>query len=505
MLRSSRGAATTLALALLATTAWTWAALQELNRDSYFDDSFIYLAVVRNIVELHTAQIFPIAENEGLVASSPLRLLVLVPAYLFATAVHGHGPGKDVASLSFFASGVLTALLFLPFFGARLREWLAVAAVAGLLASTTNSMLQMEGALVFWGTWCLVRSLARSDGPREPSLLIAILFLTRVELGLAALLAGALHRRRCGRIARDAGTFLLIATVLAGAWILVAIALDVWPVPTTFLAKIRTGELRRFSAPFVRTLAETLALYLPLPDGKLGQRLVVGGGAALGTALLCLRPHGRLAALLLATVVATLARGPGNFAWYHENLLLGAIAAMAATAWSEPRATAYRGVIAAAAGALVVANAAVRLGRNDALPWQLTSPPSYGASLAWLGRQHVGNGRFVLDAPASAAASGLVSIPEIGIVSYFAGPRCWLFDSSGLAQAGQLPGVRHSFFARFYPAHVLRTAPEELRIVRARTGDGALFEAHYVARQPPPDGALAAAGAPWAFRAVEPK
>jgi hypothetical protein len=494
-----------IALALATAATWTFAWVEARHRTSFFDDAFIYLAIARNVVEAQTAQIFPVADNPGLIASSPLRLLLLVPSYATAAAIHGDAPSHDVARLSFFVSGVFTALLFLPFFIHRFATWLALAAIAGLLSSTTNSMLQMEGAPVFWGTCGLVHAFGSGAQPRRLALLLAILFLARVELGVAASIALAIawHRRATPR--RDARTMLFVLATVAAGWILIASALGVWPVPTTFLTKVRTGELRLFGPPFARTLAETLAHYLPLPSERTGQRVVAGCGAAAVIILLSWRPGGRLAALLLVGLFAILARGPGNFAWYHENLLLAAIASMAAVHCVETTRPAWRTLVGAAAICLVLANAATRLGRNDKLPWGLSPPPAHGGSLVWLADQHMGEGQFRFrDASHRDPITCFVSVAEIGIISYFAGPTCWLFDSSGLAQAGQLRGVGDSWLTLAYPTALLRTAHEELALVRGAR-ELPLCEAHFVATQPTPERAFRVIGAPWALLPVAPK
>jgi hypothetical protein len=497
----------TLVLALVVAAAWTWTGIEALGRTSFFDDAFIYLAIARNVVEAQTAQLFPIVDNAGLVASSPLRLLLLVPSHLVATAVHGSAPAREVATLAFLVSGVLTALLFLPFHRRRIERWLAMAALAGLASATTNSMLQMEGALVFWGTGTLVFALADGASPRRLGLLLALLCLSRVEFGVAAAiaLAVAVVARRSATPFRDVRTVLVVLGAVAIAWVVVATALGVWPVPTTFLTKVHTGAIRMFGPPFARTFAETLANYLPLPTSRDGQRFVVACGGAICVALLAWRPAGRIAALVLVAVAAILARGPGNFVWYHENVLLAAVASLIAVCAASPRST-WRVLLGAAAVVLVVANACARLGDNDRLPWALQPPPAYGGSLVWLAERHAGNGTFHVRDPASDGATDcFVAMTEIGIVSYFAGPTCWLFDAGGLAQAGQLPGVAESWLALVYPSRVLRTGPEELAVVRAMSRTLPLYEPHFVATRAKPERAFLVDGAPWAFRRLEPR
>src|SRR5262245_64601570 len=52
------------------------------HKDAFLDDTFIYLHIANNVLESGTARYFPIADHPTLPASSPLRLLVLVPATL---------------------------------------------------------------------------------------------------------------------------------------------------------------------------------------------------------------------------------------------------------------------------------------------------------------------------------------------------------------------------------------------------------------------------------------
>src|SRR5262245_22718037 len=55
---------------------------QMFRKTSFLDDAFIYLHIANNVLETGTARFFPIAESPVLLASSPLRLLILVPAAL---------------------------------------------------------------------------------------------------------------------------------------------------------------------------------------------------------------------------------------------------------------------------------------------------------------------------------------------------------------------------------------------------------------------------------------
>ena len=53
-----------------------WFVLQK--KGGFLDDAYIYLHLANNVLETGSARFFPLAESWALLASSPLRLLILV-------------------------------------------------------------------------------------------------------------------------------------------------------------------------------------------------------------------------------------------------------------------------------------------------------------------------------------------------------------------------------------------------------------------------------------------
>ncbi len=188
---SSRNGAVLLILGVI--MIWVHAAWFVLQKKSGFlDDAYIYLHLANNVLETGTARFFPLAESWALLASSPLRLLILVPA-VFLSRLLADPRSVEAARMAFLLSGPLTGFLFLPFFRKRLHLWGLGLFGSGVLAVCTESALQMEGLLLFW----IVLILARFQGstlenkPGRLGLLLGMLLLTRPEYGLPALVFGA--------------------------------------------------------------------------------------------------------------------------------------------------------------------------------------------------------------------------------------------------------------------------------------------------------------------------
>ncbi|MCK5942771.1 MAG: hypothetical protein KAI24_12415 [Planctomycetes bacterium] len=451
----------------MSVAVWTAVACIELlHRGSYFDDAFIYLAVARNIVAEGTAQLFPIASSDALVASSPLRTLLLTVGYATATAVHGSTTGIAVARCALLLTGLLTTALGCIALRRSPGRSLAACAIAGWLCLVTNSMLQMEGALIFWITFLLVREHEHRDFCWRKAALLCLLGATRPELGVAAVAGSLLLHHRSpraftARLATCGGCF-------AASWSALALALHVWPVPTTWLTKVATGHRGWFGPRFIDGAHEMFASWLPLPDGEgAGRAVLIAIAAAIGWALWPKR-SGRFAAMTLLFTIALLARAPGNYAWYHENVLIAAVASLAVAATGPTGGGRAKFALAA----LVVAMTSQRIAHNDRLAWRIDDPDSYGSSLVALADRHVRNGLFA--ASTGGPERHRISTWEIGMLSYFAGPDVWLYDAAGVAQPGQIPGARDSSLGLFYPDRALRSADDELRRMRERFGDAPL-------------------------------
>jgi hypothetical protein len=319
---------------------------------------------------------------------------------------------------------------------------------------------------VFWLVLLLVQEHVRPHPSWRSQVLLCLLVLSRPELGLAATIASLVVRRAplCKSVLRLSA----VATAIAAAWCVLAACLGVWPIPTTYLSKVMTSEAGWFGPRFLSGAHVTFASYLPLPQEPNAARLALAAFAALvGWALWPTRA-GRLAACTLATAVLLLARAPGNYGWYHENLLLAVLASLLAVT-AEARARPRRIAVLLALLALV---ANQRLGHNDQLAWRLNEPDTYADRLRRVAAHHVGHGVFAFATGPSCdeLLRCRISTWEIGMLAYFAGPDAWLHDAAGVAQPGQVPGATTSRLAVFYPGAVLTDADEQLERLEYRFG-----------------------------------
>jgi hypothetical protein len=115
--------------------------------------------------------------------------------------------------------------------------------------------------------------------------------------------------------------------------------------------------------------------------------------------------------------------------------------------------------MACALGALaLLALFAPRTGQHGELPWSW-DPARDGRTpgyLALAGRA-LGDGRYDLPGVGPAILQG----PEIGIIAYFSGAAAFQWDTGGLAQAPDHPGIAASPLRLAYPRRLLETGREE--------------------------------------------
>lgn len=438
------------------------------RKSGFLDDAYIYLQMASNILERGTARFFPLNESWALLASSPLRLLTMLPG-AFLARLMAEPRSVEAARLTFLLSGPVTGLVFLPFFRRKTAYWGVGMLAAGALAVCTESALQMEGLLVFWILLVLggLPEERLSGSPRLVGVLAGLLLLARPEFGLPALAGGfgwAVMKAR----GRERAWFAGAAWVGLG-WIIIAVALRVYPVPTTYLAKVVTGRTEMFGPTFGAMFIPRLGTYFLGREDWPGYvawiiPLAMMGAIATGSTrlrLLCLLP----------VAAAVLDRNAGgNYPWYFENLMAGT-GALAICRLAEGGTAPGRKFLEGGARVVLVGiiglMVAVNWGEPDrASGWSLRGAPSTGYGYRNIGQAY---GRAALFALPRTPPSYLVMV-EIGMVSYFAGPDVWLCDRGGLAQPGTLAGVKEHPLARLYPQGLLVSAGEELARINTRFG-----------------------------------
>jgi hypothetical protein len=441
------------------------------SKTSFLDDSFIYLHIAGNAVEAGSAQYYPIVDNPGLLASSPLRLLVLIPSTLLAW-LFVDARSIDAVRLTFVISLIVTCLLFLPFYRGRPRRWLWGCAFAAFVGITTETGLQMEGVLLFWSVLTLI-----TFPPSQPSsghwfapmgLAVALLTLTRPEYGLITLtlmLVYLVWKRDWTSIRR-----VLVPVGLAAAlWVFVSwVLLDVYPIPTTYITKVLQGEQGGLTSDgsFFNVFGERIGSYFG--GGQPAALIVVG--AVLVAALWEAGGLFRWVIPMLALVLIVSRGAAGNFLWYHENFYVVCLTVFAGAILDmRGQLHTWRSRATTVAMALPLLLFSKNVLKDRPMTWNFRSAQSRGLSYEALAEYHVGSGVFVLPD----LEPTYLQVDEIGIVSYFGGSDVWLLDRSGLAQPGNYRGIAEHKLARVYPRSIFRRARDEYAMMLERAGAGA--------------------------------
>lgn len=463
---------TTIQVAVVLFT-WAYGAHSFFERKvGLLDDAFIYLHVAANVLDTGMARFFPLSESTSLVASSPLRLCLLLPATAIARLL-SEPRSIEAARATLFVGSLLTCFAFLPFYRRAIRRWLTGTVAAGILTFTTESALQMEGLLIFWCSFTALH-LVGGNGARTRSwngigTLAGLGLLTRPDFGIPLALALGVVAGRQGHV----------RTVLAGllfpvlVWVVVAVGLRVYPLPTTYYSKVVTGVLEVFVPRLGPQLATRAGDYILFgsPVGFILPVMTVYIACAAGSS----RTFG-LAAIPIALYGLLLAYAPGNYVWYFEGLLIAFLATclaallLPAIGWTRHPALGARGrgALFLLPWCLLLTSSGGRLDR--AANWSFDDG-GRGAAYQRIGQACEDDGSFRLpDLEPSRLGTA-----EIGIISFVAGPDAWLIDHAGIAQPGTLKASRLSFLRRFYPRSALRSAEEELRFISSKLGDRPLI------------------------------
>ena len=456
-----------LVLLVICIAVWLWCAWYQLiEKTSLLDDAFIYLHIVNNILEIGSAQYFPIIDNPGLLASSPLRLLILIPSALIARWFIDPSRSIEAVRLTLVLSGIFSSLVFLPFYRRKLTLWLAGFIFAGLLCLSTETGLQMEGLLLFWVTYTLLLSFPavepNSRHFRKIGILTALLILTRPEYGLVALLMALVYtawfRNRSYLMA-----FSRPVLVIGLGWIFITLLLNVHPVPTTYLSKLFTAKHEIFSSTsFTGEMINRIRRFFSTSP-NIQPALIITLLAILTATILTINSVYRWAIVFVGLSFLMVHMKASNFLWYYENffiVILTICLSFLLVKWREWRCW-WR------AARLVVVliplflffNKSLTL--NYSLLWNFRADMSRGLTYQAIGESYVGRGLFKF----GNLDQAYLIVDEIGIVSYFGGSQVWLIDASSLAQAGTLIGVKDHFLAWCFPKSIFRTADDEQRMI----------------------------------------
>ena len=425
------------------------------KKTAYFDDSFIYLHMAANIVEMGTARYFPSAESGMLLSSSPLRLLTLVPAFFILEIFNIPLRTIEAARFAFLSSGFVSFLVFFPFWINRLKTYLLLGVAFFLLSTALDTLFLMEGGVLFLSLFTLTKLLnERTENYFAIGIAVLLVGLSRPEIGVVATISTALIY--LSQLKVLAKIMLGLFVGFLAYWVLM-LALGVYPIPSTIWSKQITGKLKLFTDKnLIEILPMNIAQIMGLSWSWAGWALI--GLTAAFSLLLSRGAIPVLSAISLMLIIAI--SMPGNFVWYSENFLITLFAIMMAVTIEVYRRDMIK--IAAPLGVVLLLAFSLTLlanfGKNRNYPWNENSP----GYLAYqeVGKSSVGDGKYVIKRYSNEPVR--IRMCEIGIVSFFSGPNSWIYDVCGLIQIGNLKGASQSWLRHFYPSSFGETGDDQL-------------------------------------------
>lgn len=440
-------------------------------RTSFFDDTFIYLHVAQNAVEFGTWQYFPLTDRSAMVASSPLRAVVLTIATAICWPFTGGERSLASAAMILPLSAVLSALMFLPFWWRDRERYLVLLAPYALLCIAFESMSEFEGGLLYWWIATVMRDYAERNRSIAASFAIVLGPLVRPDLGALGIIALLLaHWRRGDKLNTHLRAWLAAAAVVAIIWTALSLAFGVWPIPTTYWTKAAVPKL--FDTSFMVSFFFERSGQVALGSAPWSSRSLAAGLGLFWSALAIImlaraRAYaGAGAIVLLLIVLLYLARTPANFWWYYQNALV-AFAAAAIGYVMLYRET--RGVAILLLTTLIVISVVAKTWRDPLLPWNF-GHPSRAQGYQAMAKTFAADGTIELPG----LGRGYLVNPEIGITSYFGGRNAFIGDSAGLAQA--IPQSLRSKLRYVYPKSLRTTYDADVaRLSKNQTAT--LFEA----------------------------
>ncbi|MGV0961600.1 MAG: hypothetical protein ACOYB1_17385 [Limnohabitans sp.] len=425
------------------------------KKTAYFDDSFIYLHMAANIVEMGTARYFPSAESGMLLSSSPLRLLTLVPAFFILEIFNIPLRTIEAARFAFLSSGFVSFLVFLPFWTNSLKKYLLLGVAFFLLSTSLDTIFLMEGGVLFLSLFTLAKLLnERTENYFAIGIAVLLVGLSRPEIGAVATVSTALFYLSQPKVLAKIMIWLFVGLL---AYSVLMLALGVYPIPSTIWSKQITGKLKLFTDKnLIEILPANIAQIMGISWSWVGWVLI-----GIPAALSLLLSRGAIPVLSAISLMLIIAISmPGNFVWYSENFLIALFAITMAVITEFSR----RDIIKIAAPLGVVLMLAFSLvlianfGKNKNYPWNENSP----GYLAYqeVGKSAIGDGKYVIERYSSDPVR--IRMCEIGIVSFFSGPNSWIYDVCGLIQIGNLKGASESWLRHFYPSSFRETGDDQL-------------------------------------------
>lgn len=458
------------ALGSLVVLSWGIAIVHVWQQRDFYDDAFIYCHMAMNVVERWNAQYFPVSGNIGLLASSPFRLLSLIPSALISRIF---GIGRTLIGFKFMlvgaaivTSSTATYLLWAPL-KKRQLAFLHVATIPALLVSFDGA-LQMESLLAFSGA-CLAAVAFRDRTAKSIVIAGTWLAFSRIELGVAFAVSTLVYVAATWqwRLLRDRKMWGYLGLLVVGYVVLCA-SWRVWPIPTTFLTKILSKKATSFGLVEESVGTRFLRLFqgrmnpaeaTKYSDNFVGTVLLVGTMAYASW-----RTRGREFAWSFGFCLGCLllvSQGGQNFVWYFDNLfalILGLV--LARFEFSMSRSGVRSPAFFAGCMGLIVW-AAVRASTRTEYPLVFTSDltqKTMGNLYARIGRSSKA-GNF--SAPDGSPYQ--LETCEVGAIAFFSTDRNLYFqDACSLVHSGGelLKNYSHPLH-RLYPSSALPDFKEE--------------------------------------------
>jgi hypothetical protein len=468
----SRGKTQIIIWAALAIIVWGWCFWFHISaKTSLLDDCFIYLHIANNILEKGSAQYFPVTDNPAFLASSPLRVLLLVPSAAAAKLLLEPDRSIETVRITLLLSGLITSLIFLLFYRRNLTRWLTGCVFAALICLCTESGLQMEGLFLFWTLFTFIHICSWKPKSRSYfvsiGILVGLLGLSRPEYGVVGFLFLLVYVARFRSLTY---LFAYLLPIMTGAllWIIIAFLWGVYPIPTTYVAKVITAEKALFTdGSFMDVFFMRIASYFV----KAPSAIVL---AYIGLMAVVVATRGVLYRCLLVFIALSfliVMREAGNYIWYHENLYIIVVTVCFCVLldtwkfvikWKFGRRNVILPIVLMVPILLFFKNT----GRDHVMTWNFRADKSRGLAYEAIGKSYVGEGLYKF----SGMPPCYLQMHEIGISSYFAGSDGWLLDAWGLVQPGLLKKEKDHVLFRFYPDSVLRLPSEEYQLIKRKFG-----------------------------------
>ncbi len=406
---------------------------------SFYDDCFIYLHMASNIVESGSAQYFQPSGliNSQLLASSPMHLYFETIAAAIVQIINDNLRTLESAKLILILNGLLMSFFFTIFWRAKdFQYYLIVSIIFWLLVPTFDSMIEMEGGLLFFVFTAFAYRLYIFESTQKDYLvfgiLLGILMLSRIEIFVVAFVALSflilLNKTKLDKNIL-VGMYGLLGVV--ALHIVLSYILNVYPLPSTIWSKQVTGQIHLFDS---HTFLEVLPSYIQSFTGIQIKLLFLILSAL--TILLCSRKVIISIGIFVTLMLLVYHKLPANFTWYYQNAYLTILMIfMIVSIQHLKNRRSYSLAFTFSSLILLITLPIIsKYYKDPGYEWDFSAKQSRAISYQYIAAHHLGNGiyKFPDFLPA------YIRNPEIGIIAFFSGRTSWMYDMAGLAQIGNL-------------------------------------------------------------------